>query len=719
MLPSETSDVLQDLNKAKSHLRDPKLQQNMLGFMQKVAAFKQTHNKPLLVKDVLEFAAKLSLPADVITSAIKRHVAGSRISPKVKKAVDLIRRSGRIQDALDEITTNVLGEDISAIKERFVNRVNDDAALNSNEEIGTAVDLYVMNWNYIGKSSKDIMEYWFKAASTLQRGYGKSVHAVFARELRDALRHMKEDFIKDMKASKDKTAKESIVSAWNNIRAAYQQFAETYLKEQLDKTLYVEHIKTMPKSMDFVASNSRGIKHLEALPVNEFIDTLRNIDEYDVTEKMDGSNIIFGLKKNKLYTMRKGEDAVFNEADYSPRFSSNFKRVAHAALASRIDTLKEFGSDFEIEAEVLYESVPNAINYGGENTIVFLFNRGAEEVNLVDLAEALRDGAEFESTVVETEDGISMSDMQKNYSFGFAAVPKMPGNTISKSKSWERIQSVLETLDAALQSPSEIEGLNLYEVASLNLNKLPEGVDKQAAKAARSELHEKLYGEEGIQRQIKAELVKEYVHKLSSNFGPSIKDGGWIEGVVLSHPSGKTVKLVDQNMFNSIKDFLWEVRTEVSGQPKNKERGRSITGEMLFKMAESLGYPELAQRGVVKRLQKIGESETKVIKTLLADKNTESIRQEWKTFVECALRDLDKRLTEYNETKSTLEYVHETANTKRRFTYEGQIDKRTLQVFAESRKFLNDMAEYIDKAKTDKQLIKAFIGSALERAFPA
>src|SRR5690606_21069841 len=103
---------------------------------------------------------------------------------------------------------------------------------------------------------------------------------------------------------------------------------------------------------------SRGITHIEDLEIKEFLDVVRDLKKYTVTEKVDGSQILFGIDERGFYTSResKGGARVYSAEDYELKFSSSYMRSAHLLLEHVLPTLRDAGlhPGNQVEAEVLF-----------------------------------------------------------------------------------------------------------------------------------------------------------------------------------------------------------------------------------------------------------------------------------------------------------------------------------------------------------------------------
>ena len=84
---------------------------------------------------------------------------------------------------------------------------------------------------------------------------------------------------------------------------------------------------------------NEGITHIEDLSIDKFIDIIKNIFKFHVSEKIDGANLWFGLDDSDIfYTTREqksgDKDRKYESKDYSKVAAYNGFRSAHDALQS-------------------------------------------------------------------------------------------------------------------------------------------------------------------------------------------------------------------------------------------------------------------------------------------------------------------------------------------------------------------------------------------------
>ncbi len=148
---------------------------------------------------------------------------------------------------------------------------------------------------------------------------------------------------------------------------------------------------------------SNGISHIEDLPIKEFIEILTNFKQYNITEKVDGAQLLFGIDSVGFYTSRetKGGTRIYNEADYGITFASTYMRSSHKLLEQMLPYLKGAGlkSGDQVEAEVLYGELPNVVPYSADtNYLIFL--RTTEGTVNIDRLQQKLDGQSVSVSLV-------------------------------------------------------------------------------------------------------------------------------------------------------------------------------------------------------------------------------------------------------------------------------------------------------------------------------
>lgn len=471
-----------------------------------------------------------------------------------------------------------------------------------------------------------------------------------------------------------------------------------------------------------------GIAHIEDLKIDQFISSLRNLRNYEISEKIDGSNIQFGLDEKGFYTARegKGGERVYNVDMYDINFATTFQRSAHLALEQRASAMNLSVGD-KLEAEVLFGKLPNAIPYSADkNQIIFL--RVVEgNVNL----DSLRQALEGDTVVVElpapyTSDGKTIHVADEHHTWSFSQTPTTSGNKYLNDALKQELNTALDKLEEYLIQPSGIWEFSNAEVLSIPLNKRPEGVTtaqwkdlKVQVKQARANVQTEIYKDENGQRtgfkaRIKDLLLNNMVRQTKSAFGPEIENGGWIEGVVFKNKeTGEMFKVVDKDMFTSVKNFLWQVRSNLSDKPRNVDNIESFMGNVLHGLSCSLGHPDLGTYNAKRYLRKQGKTRSEILTNMSQGVEFDKVRNQWVQILDQQTHILTEELENYRKTVSEKEFITNFNGTLRKFKYDVEVNKRTLQTFSVMYKQLDGFSQGANNAKSTSDLIMLLSGRQL------
>ena len=162
---------------------------------------------------------------------------------------------------------------------------------------------------------------------------------------------------------------------------------------------------------------NEGITHIEDLSIDKFIEIIKNIFNFRVSEKIDGANLWFGLDDSDIfYTTREqksgDKDRKYASGDYSKVAAYNGFRSAHDALESFMKLGKYRGHlhpGDKIEIEVVFGKQPNVVKYSEDGTNYIVLLRpvdGTSQAHFDKLADALN-GKEttVQSNIIDTLDG--------------------------------------------------------------------------------------------------------------------------------------------------------------------------------------------------------------------------------------------------------------------------------------------------------------------------
>ena len=483
-----------------------------------------------------------------------------------------------------------------------------------------------------------------------------------------------------------------------------------------------------------VISLTEGIDHIEALPPEKFISVVKNINKFIASEKLDGANLIFGFENDgRFYTSREAKRGgrMYDTADYDNSPASNGFKSAHAALESVKAELKAVMDDGEAaECEVLFGRQPNAIVYG-TSYIAFLRmvpgdNGKAPQQNLIkELADELRGKKVTVTTpIVTSNDGIELTTEMQDFVWKFVST------TFIDSKAFKDIDlsEELEKFKKFLKQPNNVGGMNLTnsQLMGIKLTSVPKDI-RPEVKEERDRLIK--IAEERYKLGIKEQLLDRIVRKLD----PALRDveispheDTGIEGLVFLDPDTlEQFKIVDKDVFTIINQFNFAIRNQV----KSTSRGRmvfdkaslgrdlDIFNELLEKLAKTVGNEGLSHYTALSREIKKYKGETKeeTLKNFVQsfrNKDFNTVKQQTINHIETAIDELTESLNQYKSEWQDYELELKTGKT---IKYSEEVHNRTLLVFAETRRELNDMLKNVKQADNLGDIAVALYGKMLNR----
>lgn len=465
---------------------------------------------------------------------------------------------------------------------------------------------------------------------------------------------------------------------------------------------------------------SSSITHIEDLPPNEFVSLIKKLDEYEITEKVDGAQILFGIDENGFYTSRetKGGVRVYEAINYSGGFSNTYMRSAHLLLNIALPFLQEAGMRIgdQVEAEVLFGELPNVVPYSADKSHLIFLRTTAGSVSIDRLNERLA-GKSFAVGISRpaTLDGRTIHIVEDTDVWQFARVPQITIDTKALKK---QLDKPLSAVVSYLQQQSGILHLSNAVIESTPLNKCP-----QWCEAADWKIYKDLVKEtkESIrtvvkeqQMNIKTILLNTIVRNRASAFGPLHEDGGWIEGVVLKHKNGTTVKLVDKSVFGTIREFAWDVRNTLTEGAKSVDSASSFLGKMHVEMAIALGHPALGTIQAKNYLRKAGNSTEERLAVLSEGIDVDSVREYWLNLLERKEADLCRNLDKYEEEKSTKVLSLSEGSSRASLSYSNpSIDRRTKETFASLFERLSTYIEDTKESVLVEDLLQILVGKQL------
>ncbi len=330
---------------------------------------------------------------------------------------------------------------------------------------------------------------------------------------------------------------------------------------------------------------SEGITHIndQKISIAKFLEVLKNIKDFEITEKVDGANLWFGLDmEGNFYTSRgKKEGGTFyNQDDWGSDFKDTGFKSAHAALKNKENEIKVAGMNPGdiIEVEVLFGDKPNAIPYWPNQIIFLSVMKGDPDITqIADELEGQTSSIEV-SNVPYTDDGITIERKDESHDWTFAKVQKYEVDT---DKLEAELAEQMKIFEKFLAQPNiaKLELRNKQQEVSTptNIEVLALRATKPEIKEAKELVKDVIDGDRdpttgkrtktsGMRFDIKEVLLNNLVRLAQSTLGPSIEEGGWIEGVVLRRQgTGKDggdelFKVVDHDIFTAVNSFNHQVR---------------------------------------------------------------------------------------------------------------------------------------------------------------
>lgn len=477
-----------------------------------------------------------------------------------------------------------------------------------------------------------------------------------------------------------------------------------------------------------VVVTNKGIVHIEDLPTSDFINVCENFDQYLITEKLDGANLVFGFDNDgRLFTSResKGGMRFYSPEDYPnvPEFDPF--RNAHVVLElhkARLDQILEHGE--MLETEVLYGRQPNAIVYGLNYIVAFRALPGdnglsGDQAKIQTFNETMSQLGVFnvDTTITESTTGIQLDRFTDSQQWAFASVPVVVGIFSNID-----LEAEIYNLERFLRTESSINGLSKEEVINTNLNRIPHK-DRPAIKHEREQLREaksKLIG------AIKNKLIEEglrNVHPLLQTDKIDEHEDIGVEGVVLRHKeTGMQVKVVDKEGFTTINEFNHTIRNQVGFFKRRKTFPQvslgtelGFLGEVMSNIGDVLKDEGLSDNTRIKSvLRKYHASDVEVISEGIVS-NSGLLFEQIKPLI---INHIDNGIVRLKEALNVYKsqwksYAHTTPAGKR-LIFNEEIHKRNLITFAKTISELSELSLHIHVADTPIDLISALYGKQLK-----
>jgi hypothetical protein len=525
-------------------------------------------------------------------------------------------------------------------------------------------------------------------------------------------------------------------------------FGQAFLYKYSIKLL--EHTTEMPtKSFrDFLSgtdyspklkSKSKSIEYLENLDISDFIDTIENISKLIASEKLDGTALTFGFDNDgKFYTTRSGkgnQDAMhYKASEWGISAAANGFKAAHAALKNHQDTLSHFiKPGMACDIEILFGHQPNTIVYGldGINYIAFVrITQGTDKKLEIDqevlkkMAKACRNlTSNVRTIMVDTADGVSLSEGPTVTKWKFTTPAFIDSAHFDDINVKEELKNLKAFLDKKNRDASDLTGTEFtnFDVLVYPMQKLKQTI-RPEFKSIREGLENRVM--EDYKLPIKQILLDKFIRKVK----PKLQDKGvkaeeeqGLEGIVLLDPhTQRQIKIVDKDLFTTMNRFNYMIRNDIRGMVRSDDEEASLEqkgglfGQAKIRIARLFEIDGLANAMKTKRIisKFKGETPEQTVANFgnsLAELDWRAIKTKIDAIIKSTLTDLQESLDNFKENKDS--YTIKVGG--KQVKYSDEVVRRTLLVFAETRKSLLELKSRISKAQSIEDIIIACFGKQI------
>lgn len=474
------------------------------------------------------------------------------------------------------------------------------------------------------------------------------------------------------------------------------------------------------------------IKHIEQLSVTAFVNTIKTLRNYEISEKVDGSNIQFGIDKKGFYTTRedKGGKRIYDAADYPLDFQYTYQRSSHLALQKLLPKLKAAGvhEGCRLEAEVLFGGLPNVVRYDSECNQIILLRLIDGWAYLKNIQLAL-DNTRTSTQVLcpYTPDGKNIEYRLETHKWKISINPVVSGSSITKKAEYYKIYEETGYLERHLWKTAIPLGdgmdddLTYEEILDMQLNKRYRKISESKWKSLKEDIKKKRTefmtfmdtDAYGTLKSIKQSLIDLLIRSQTSHFGPDAKHGGWVEGQVLRNKvDSSQIKIVDKEAFGVAKNFLWKVRLDIADKPQSVTIPRSFYGRTTIALMKTIGQPEFATTGVQRHLMKFGKTSAEIVAAISKDLSWKKGVKQVRAILDSSKLELSSLLKEYIKTRDSLSV---TLSDGRTFKYDDDVHQRTLQVFAGIFAEIDYIEKKLDSVNSAESLVFLLLHKQLER----
>lgn len=475
---------------------------------------------------------------------------------------------------------------------------------------------------------------------------------------------------------------------------------------------------------------SRGITHIESLPHKKFISYVKNISDFIASEKLDGNNFTFGFDTNGVfYTSRESKGGIrfFNSNDYSDIAANNGNRSAHIALEKMQSFLKCIMNNGDAcEVELLYGRQPNAIVYG-LNYVAFLRmivgdnKENPDQSKIKKLGDLLKyKSVDIEVPVVTTNDGINIVKRTEEQSWYFASVSYISSYHFEKVD----VDKEISEIEIWLKEKHST-GYSNGDLMEIKLPGVPKEIRAEVKKAREETL-------EATQKLFILPIKEKFLNEVIRRIKPALRDSDvnsnediGIEGVVFLHPeTQEQFKIVDKAVFTVINQFNFAVRNQL----KSGSKGRRIAGNasvgiegdifnnMIDDIGNVIGMPQMNHISSIKRIfnKYKGDTQEETLNNFITDLTIIDViylKIRINDIILNGLKSVDDSLKMYKVSWNDYKLELKTGKSIR---YTDEIHNRTLMVFAEIKKEMQELMNIVKNSITINDIVIALYGKKLK-----
>ena len=467
--------------------------------------------------------------------------------------------------------------------------------------------------------------------------------------------------------------------------------------------------------------------HIEDLPIAEFIEYVKGLKGKNISEKLDGAQLEFGLDENGVYTTREGKTGrskkFYKTSDYAMVANFNAFRSAHDAILSVSDAIKKhLVSGDRIQIEVLFGAQPNTVDYGLTDSYIAILNpegdTARDRFNALQAALKTKT-ATVKSIIVSSPDGKEILLDKQDVVWKFTSIKHINIDKVDFSE----VNKLVDKLESFLKKKNaETPLLSNGELLNISLSKIKKE-NRDAVKKARERIQQEVL--QNYKLPIKELLLGKIVKKIE----PLIKNDDHLigaEGVVVTdNITGKQVKIVDKDIFTAINEFNSTVRSHLSGSISSTDIDASLEhkggslGEAKIKVAELFGIKELAlsadTKKIILKFKKDSAKETaEAMASSFHLEVTDSLKSQLVSIFEEALSRINESLSKFKKESDSYKLTLKNGKT---IGITKAVFNKTLTAFAEASKNTKTIIAKIKSSSTGADIIMAIFSKQFSDIF--